>query len=105
MDRIKPNEKADVSGVSPFVLALRSELARGAMERVAAFMLGGYEVEVASASDSVWALLRRPGRGVVAMRLAYAPGDGLRCRKCPTAADEELRFVVTSVLGEHEISL
>ncbi|HET8613410.1 MAG TPA: hypothetical protein VFL92_11655, partial [Sphingomonas sp.] len=59
----------------------------------------------ASASDSVWALVRRPGRGGVAMRLAYAPGDGLKCRTCSTAPDEDFRLIVTSVLGEHEISL
>ncbi|HWU72207.1 MAG TPA: hypothetical protein VN137_01890, partial [Sphingomonas sp.] len=61
------------AGASPYTLALRQLLAEKP-EPIAAFTAGGLEVELISGPDSLWAVVRRDGRGGLAIRCAYLAG-------------------------------
>ena len=91
--------------VSPFVLTLREELSGKGMKRLARFALGDLEVEVCQGQDSVWCLIRREGRGGIALRAAYVDSAGFTCRKVQSEPDETLRLTVDSVLGRHHVCL
>ena len=89
---------------SPFLFALREELRANALKRQGQFGLGDLSVEVCSGRDSVWCLIRRPGRGGLALRTAYFSGAQFTCRKVATEPGEVLRLEVESVLGRHRIA-
>ena len=61
-------------GLSIGALALRAELAAGTMTTLHRLTLGDISVEVAQGQDSVWVLLRRPGKGGLALRTASSSG-------------------------------
>ncbi len=87
--------------VSPYVLSLRDELRAGTMRRLGRFALGDLEVEVCQGRDSVWCLVRREGRGGLALRTIHAPGAELACRKAAAEEGEVLRIEATSAFGTH----
>ncbi|WP_347271126.1 hypothetical protein [Rhizorhabdus histidinilytica] len=89
-------------GASPYLLTLRKELAERSLRRLAVFQLGDLDVEVAQGTDSVWALIRRPDRGGVALRAAYAPQGTARALR--PGKDEAARIEVRSPIGVHAIS-
>ncbi len=91
--------------VSPFVLALRAELSSGTLRHVAAFSLGDLAGEIAQGRDSLWAIVRRPGRGGLAIRLAYAPGGIDTVKRLHPGPGETLRLTVRSAMGRHRIIL
>jgi len=93
-----------VKGVSPFVLALREELRGGSMKRQGRFALGDLEVEICEGRDSLWALIRREGKGGLALRTAHVPGGGMTCRVRVAQPGEALRIDVDSVLGRHRVT-
>src|SRR5688572_4108914 len=86
---------------SPYLLALREELREGAMKRLARFELGDLEAEVCQGRDSVWCLIRREGRGGLALRGAYLGSSDFTCRKVDCEPGETLRIEVDSALGRH----
>jgi hypothetical protein len=86
---------------SAYTLALRAALRDRALHCHAGFTLGDLKVEIVSASDSVWAIVRRPDRGGIALRLAFAPGGIERCSRAKKQADETLRLNIESALGRH----
>jgi len=92
----------DVAGVSSYVLALRQSLRERQAKPLASFSLGALKVEVRIAADSVWALVRRKGRGGVAVRAAYLAGD-FECHAERCEDDEAAKLKVKSALGEHLI--
>jgi hypothetical protein len=91
-------------GASAFVLALREELQSGALNCLGAFQLGDLSVEVCTGVDSVWALIRRPGKGGIALRAAYAPAGNFLARKVKADPGEVLRVEASSAVGRHIIS-
>ncbi len=90
--------------VSGTVLALRQELASG-MRSLARFELGIRSVDVVAGTDAIWAIIRRPGCGGLALRLAYCPGGAAAIRKRRVRAGEHVRIDVRSAIGLHEIVL
>jgi len=74
-------QTAPGSALTLGAMALRDELAEGRMKPLGAISNGGYEVEVLLGRDSVWAMIRRPGRGALALRCAYAFGGGLKVKR------------------------
>ena len=88
---------------SPHVLALREELRAGSMKRLGRFSLGDLDVEVSQGRDAVWCLVRREGRGGLALRTAHVDGGDFKCRKFSAQPGEALRLEVSSVLGRHEL--
>ena len=88
---------------TPFVLCLREELQRGFMKRLGRFLVGDLEAEVCQGRDSVWCLIRRKGRGGLALRAAYVNGAGFTCREVPAEPGEVLQLEIDSVLGKHRL--
>ena len=97
----EPDERSSAS--SAYVMALHHELA-GGMKRLGTFEVGDYAIEVAQGADSIWALVRRAGRGGLAIRCTHAPGGFQRARKGRAAAGEALRIEAESAIGSHRLS-
>jgi hypothetical protein len=96
--------KSEIAGATPNVLALRQALTDGSGRKIATFSTGELTVEIRTTRDSVWALIRRPGQGGLALRTAYIVGEFQVVRLDPEAG-EKLRLGVMSALGEHRIVL
>lgn len=90
-------------GASAFVLALREELAAG-LNTLGRFDLGDLTVEVGCGADSIWAVTRRPGRGGLAVRAAFAPGGVRHVRTVKAKSGEALRVEAQSAAGRHVLS-
>lgn len=93
-----------VRAASPFVLELQASLRDRTMQSLAAFELGDLAVEVCRSSSDVWAIVRRPKKGGVALRVAHAPG-GITSRSVACGEGEALRLELKSALGEHLVIL
>jgi len=91
------------TAVSPFVLELQAALRDDTMVPIARFGLGDLTVDVRQSTDDVWAIVRRPGKGGVALRVAHAPG-GIAVRVLDGTGDEALRLQLDSVLGRHGVA-
>jgi hypothetical protein len=96
--------RPDVPGVSPYVLSLRQSLSESVGKPLGRFAVGELEVELRATWDSIWALIRRPGRGGLALRAAYLAG-AFECATAERETGEAARLRVTSALGEHRISI
>jgi hypothetical protein len=95
--------KHRVEGISPHVLALREELREGSMKRLGRFALGDLDVEVCEGRDSIWAIIRREGRGGLALRTVHVPGNHFVCRKSEAGPGYALELEIDSQLGRHRI--
>jgi hypothetical protein len=95
--------KQRVDGISPFVLSLREELRNGSMKRLGRFGLGDLKVDVCEGRDSVWAIIRREGKGGLALRTAYVPGGNYECRKLEPEPGVDFELEVQSAQGRHVI--
>lgn len=100
---LAPGLDSDLPGVSGFVLALREQL-RAGMKKLGDFSLGDLTVEVCVGSDSVWALIRRQGRGGLALRAVYVAAGNLSCHKAERSDDEALRLEIDSPVGRHVVA-
>ncbi len=89
--------------VSPYILSLREELRGGAMKQVARFPLGDLDGEVCQGRDAVWVLIRREGRGGLALRAAHVDGASFTCRKAASEPGEVLQLTIDSVIGRHRV--
>lgn len=96
-------EKAEVPGVSAYVLALRRALA-GDGRRLQRFSFDGLSVELMAAGDSLWAVIRREGRGGLALRAAFLAG-GYEWKRLDPAQGEKARIGIKSDLGDHIVSI
>ena len=93
-----------IPGVSPYVVALREMLRTGAGRSLKRLELGGLGIELVAGPDSIWALIRRPGRGGFALRAVFVPA-GYECRIERPRDGELARLVATSAHGEHIVVL
>lgn len=89
--------------VSPFVLALRDSLKRGVAREVGKFPCGELDVTLVTAADSLWALVRREGRGGIAVRAGYVPVE-FKASLADAGPGEAARVRLTSAMGEHLVS-
>ncbi|WP_235399202.1 hypothetical protein [Sphingomonas sp. SRS2] len=71
------------------------------MKRLKRFAIGELEIEIAQGADSLWALIRRPDRGGIALRAAYVPGG--QARLLAVREGEAARVQVDSPMGTHII--
>lgn len=99
--RTLPRQKV---AASPYVLSIARALAEGAFTSVETFCCGALQVEVAQTEDSLWALIRRPGRGGVAHRLVFLAG-AFSLRRHAIRESDGIQFLVTSAMGEHRVAL
>src|SRR4051812_37087804 len=88
---------------SPYVLALREELREGRMKRLGRFGLGDLQAEVCRGRDAVWCIIRREGRGGLALRTAHVGSADYTVRKIAAQPGEALRLEIESILGRHEL--
>lgn len=87
---------------SPYALALRAALKDG-HSPLHQFAIGELKVDVVVTNDSVFAIVRRPGAGGLAVRAAYlaVPFETHMMRAEP---GEATRLRLTSAMGEHVLS-
>lgn len=90
------------AGISSYVLGLRDALRDGSARTLGRFGLGELEVELVTSADSLWALIRRDGKGGLALRAAYIP-TGFECTKLKSSSREMARITISSALGEHDV--
>ncbi len=90
------------NGASAATISLRAELA-GGMRRIAEFDLGKRRIEVAAGRDSLWALIRRPAKGGVALRIAHCWGGCTKVIRQRRKAGERLRLRVDSAIGTQTV--
>jgi hypothetical protein len=88
--------------VSPFLLCLREALAQGIGDKVTQFGVGALTVEVRATTDSVWAIVRREGRGGIALRAAHLTSD-FQAMAVEPEAGEIARIEIVSTSGEHRV--
>jgi hypothetical protein len=89
---------------SAATISLQAELARG-MRRIADIALGNRTVEVVLGRDSIWAVIRRPGRGGVALRVAHCWGGCTKVSRQRRRAGELLRLKVECAIGTQIVIL
>lgn len=87
---------------SLYTLALREEL-RAGLDVLGDLVVGPYSIEIARGTDSIWAVIRRPKRGGLAVRAAFAPGGFSRVRK-NDAGDRQFALECDSALGRHRLA-
>lgn len=92
--------ESDGFSATPYLLTLHAMLADASGRKIGRFQLGGLDVEIRAAADSVWALIRRADRGGIALRAAWLAG-GFACEKLATETGERFRLRIRSALGEH----
>ncbi|MGN6620553.1 MAG: hypothetical protein ACTHKR_05765 [Sphingomonas sp.] len=92
------------SAASAATISLGEELGKG-MRRLAQFDIGDRLVEVAAGRDSIWAIIRRAGRGGLALRLAHCWGGPAKVKRRRRKHDERLRLSVESAVGTQTIVL
>ncbi len=86
--------------MSPYLLAARQALRELAGKPKARFDVGELTVEVCPAGDSLWAIIRRPDKGGLALRVAYV-GMEFGCSRLQPERGEAARLAIKSMLGEH----
>lgn len=94
--------KSGPSAVSPYVLALRRETQGNAAQAISSFRLGDLTIEIRRGRDAVWAFIRRPGQGGLALRAVHLPLE-FQCATAKREEGEAGRFRITSEWGEHLI--
>ena len=98
-----PDTQGEVS-VSAQVLLLREELAGRTMESVADLTLGELSIAVRAGRDGLWALVRRPDQGGLALRAGHAPGGCRQVRVTrPSEPDGALEISYQSAIGSHRV--
>ncbi|WP_347303002.1 hypothetical protein V5740_13595 [Croceibacterium sp. TMG7-5b_MA50] len=89
---------------SLYALALRQDL-RGKLKIIGSFAVGDFGAELVHGSDSLWLVVRRPERGGLAVRAAYAPGGFETVRKVRATTGDGLRLEAVSALGTHRVQV
>ncbi|MBO9516445.1 MAG: hypothetical protein J7493_00105 [Porphyrobacter sp.] len=93
------------AGVTPGVALLREELRAGTLGLLKTLSLGSRTIELAAGHDAIWVLVRRRGRGGLAMRAGFFPAGYREARLVRAAAGEALRLQVESPIGIHRIAI
>lgn len=97
-------ERSSADAISTFALASRQALSGDAATPVAGFQLGELAVEISYSLDSLWVMIRRKGRGGLALRAAYLAVD-FDCVKLNPQPGEAARIRIESALGTHLVVL
>ena len=91
---------SETDAVSPYVLAVRQVVESKDTKTITKFQLGELTVHVCSSADSVWALIRRPGQGGIALRAVHL-GAPFTCRALKPQPGETSRVSVVSSVGRY----
>lgn len=96
--------KVSTPAASLYVLALREALASRSGKRVTRFTVGDLAIDILATNDSLWAIVRRPGQGGLAVRVTYLAGPFASTSETPGAGEDAV-IRVTSAMGEHLVRL
>lgn len=77
---------------SPFVIAL-AEILRRKPAPLASFALHDMTIDIVEGAQSFWAIVRRPGRGGIALRCAFLPA-GIKSLKVSSASTAGCEAIV-----------
>lgn len=91
-------------GVSPYVHELGDALARVKGAALATFSLSGLAAEVRLLGTALWVIVRRPGSGGVALRIAAMFGE-VECSAAGKADQGHARLTLRSALGQHDVEI
>ena len=89
--------------VTPTLLALRDALGPDG-KRLDLFEVGDLSIELRAGNDALWAVIRRSGKGGLAMRAATIAGE-TRTERLAAEPGETARIKAVSALGEHIVVL
>jgi hypothetical protein len=103
--RTKRGAKVEGLRVTPGALLLREELDKGTMRTLERFVLGSRSIEFCAGHDAIWAIVRREGRGGLAMRAAFLPAGYRDVRSLRPQGGEAARVEVESAMGVHRIAI
>jgi hypothetical protein len=92
-----------IQGVSASVLTLRAELAGRAMREIGTVAVEGREVSVMEGRDAIWVIVRREGRGGIALRAAHLPGGATNVRKRGRSSARSVAFEMKTAQGTHSL--
>lgn len=96
---------AIASGVPAGAVLLRAELAGGTLRRLRELELGSRTVQLCAGRDAIWVIVRRKGRGGLAMRAAFCPGGCGEVRLLEPRGEEAARLEVDSAVGTHRVAI
>jgi hypothetical protein len=96
-------QDTQATGVSPYTLAVRQMGQAGSSDPIATFPIGDLTVDVCTSADSVWAIIRREGRGGLALRAAFLNGT-FDCVATGCDPGEAARVAISSASGEHVVT-
>ncbi len=88
--------------VTPYLLTLRDGF-KAAGAALVRFKVGQLTVEVTETPDSIFAIVRRPGSGGVALRAVFLPAP-FECKLVEADAGEAARIVISSAIGEYLVT-
>ncbi len=88
--------------VSPYLLTLRDGF-KAAGAALVRFKVGQLTVEVTETPDSIFAIVRRPGSGGVALRAVFLAAP-FECKLVEADAGEAARIVISSAIGEYLVT-
>lgn len=89
--------------VTPALLTLRDALGSDG-KSLGMFEAGDLSIEFRTGSDALWAVIRRAGKGGLAMRAATIAGDA-RYERLAAEPGETARIKASSALGDHIVVL
>lgn len=105
----KTTSDAHDTAASPYVLAFHDSIVSGRLKPRGSIVLGDARLEVLAGGDAVWAVIRRPDKGGMAIRLAHVPGGDLQCDRLQTVRRRSLRrhyrLTIKSAVGKHAVLL
>ncbi len=93
---------SEIPGFTPETLAVRAEF-RTPVEPVATFDLAGRRVEVRPGRDTVWIVVRREGRGAVALRTV--PWSGPYESRVITQDAASISLAITTASGDWRVDV
>lgn len=95
----------DLAGLTSATLLLREELRADRMRELEAFELGSRRVQIAEGRDAVWVIVRRRGRGGLAMRAAFCPGGCIKTRVARAGIGPAVTVEAESTIGRHFVTV
>lgn len=104
MERLKV-QAGSTPAASTYVLSLREELAGGAMPILAQMPLAGLDIEICEGRDAMWVIVRRPGKGGLAIRAAHIHGGAKRITQRRDPAADLLHIRIESAIGVHTVTI
>lgn len=105
MSQASHDPTGGTTAVSPYVMGFRDALFSGRLKPHGSLTLSDLEIEVAAGGDAAWAIVRRPGKGGLAIRLAYAPGSHVTCSRLKKVRGGRYNLEISSALGRHQVAL